>query len=95
MESPSVLYEDKWSHVREQDPSRARPEDSSGEPSLEEQVGTYLEAKQREAGGVARLRRTRAQARPTRHGDRLPLAKDPDTLAELNELMKVRDVRKL
>ncbi len=95
MESPSVLYEDNWLLVVNKTRLERVQKDSSGEPSLEEQVGTYLEAKQREAGGVGPAFAGLVHRLDQPATGIVLFAKDPDTLAELNELMKVRDVRKL
>jgi len=95
MEPLSVLYEDRWLLVANKTRLVRVQKDASGEPSLEEEVGDYLEAKQREAGGGGPAFAGLVHRLDQPATGLVLFAKDPDTLAELNELMKVRDVKKL
>lgn len=95
METLPVLYEDEWLLVVNKTRFIRVQKDASNEPSLEEEAGAYLEAKRKEAGSgkpafaglVHRLDQPATGI--------VLFAKDPETLAALNELMKVRNVKKI
>ena len=95
MEELSILYEDDWLLVVNKTRLIRVQKDASGEANLEDELASYLKTKAAEAGRtiepfVGLVHRLDQPATGL-----VLFAKDPETLAALNELLKVRAVDKL